>query len=45
MYAWSELISGATSPPLVDDEIENEVEKAVGNEVTMTGHLEKTRRA
>ena len=35
--------SGATSPPLVDDEIENEVEKAVGNEVTMTGHLEKTR--
>ena len=37
--------SGATSPPLVDDEIENEFEKAVGNEVTLTGHLEKTRRA
>ena len=37
--------SGATSSPLVDDEIENEFEKAVGNEVTLTGHLEKTRKA
>ena len=37
--------SGATSSPLVDDEIENEFRKAVAKEVTLTGHLEKTRRA
>ena len=33
------------SSPLVDDERENEFEKAVGNEFTLIGHLENTRKA
>ena len=37
--------SGALSSPLVDDEIEDEFEKAVEKKVTLTGHLEKTRKA
>ena len=37
--------SGALSSPLVDDEIEDEFKKAVEEKVTLTGHLEKTRKA
>ena len=32
--------SGALSSPLVDDEIEDEFERSVTEEVTLTGHLE-----